>query len=110
LRRITLTELQEASLNLVALGQFVFFTFLTCPPNVLWQQYLEEIFPGQFTDKDGSKSLHKVNTAKKFALDQTIGAVVNTVAFVAFFAAINGKDSMGVQRAVRRVWPLCSYS
>lgn len=53
---------------------------------------------------DGSQSLHKINTAKKFALDQTIGAVVNTVAFVAFFAALSGKDSIAIQRAVRRVF------
>jgi hypothetical protein len=36
-------------------------------------------------------------------LDQTIGAVVNTVAFVAFFAALSGKDGMAIQRTVRRV-------
>lgn len=53
--------------------------------------------------QDGSRSLHKINTAKKFALDQTLGAVVNTVAFVAFFAALSGKDSIAIQRTVRRV-------
>ena len=81
----------------------MFFTLLTCPPNFLWQQFLEESFPGSFTEADGSQSLHKVNTVKKFMLDQTIGAVVNTVAFVAFFAALSGKDSYGVQRSVQRV-------
>jgi hypothetical protein len=85
------------------LSQFVFFTFLTCPPNFLWQQYLEETFPGYITEEDGSQSLHKINTAKKFALDQTLGGVVNTVAFIAFFAALSGKDSLAIQRAVRRV-------
>ncbi|ETN40608.1 uncharacterized protein HMPREF1541_04885 [Cyphellophora europaea CBS 101466] len=111
---------EPLSLNLVALGQFVFFTLLTCPPNFLWQQYLEETFPGYVTGLDGSQSLHKINTAKKFALDQTIGAVVNTVAFVAFFAALSGKDSNAIQRTVRRetlplmmagwkLWPAVSF-
>jgi len=72
------------------------------------------------TGLDGSQSLHKINTAKKFALDQTIGAVVNTVAFVAFFAALSGKDSNAIQRTVRRetlplmmagwkLWPAVSF-
>jgi hypothetical protein len=69
----------------------------------MWQQYLEETFPGSAIEKDGSKSLNKTNTAKKFVLDQTVGAWVNTAAFIAYLAYMNGKDSAGIQKAVSTV-------
>jgi hypothetical protein len=81
----------------------VLFTFLTCPPNFLWQEYLEETFPGKQIELDGTTSLHRANTAKKFFLDQTIGALVNTAIFIGTFAAFKGKDGPAIQREVRRV-------
>lgn len=90
-------------LNAIQLLQFVGFTFLTCPPNFLWQRYLEETFPGKTVHYDGTTSLDKGNTAKKFFIDQTLGAVVNTVIFVGTFAAFKGKDRTAIQREVRRV-------
>ncbi|KPI41388.1 PXMP2/4 family protein 3 [Cyphellophora attinorum] len=106
-------------LNLVSLAQFVVFTLISCPPNCLWQQYLEETFPGYGVAADGSRQLNKRNTAIKFGLDQTLGSVVNVATFIAFFAFVNGKDAAGVQRAVSRetfplmkagwkLWPLVS--
>ena len=93
-------------LNPIQLFQFVGFTFLTCPPNFLWQLYLEETFPGKTVHYDGTTSLDKGNTAKKFFIDQTLGAVVNTVIFVGTFAAFKGKDRTAIQREVRRVCDL----
>ncbi len=95
------------------LFQFVGFTLLTCPPNFLWQEYLEETFPGKAVQYDGTKTLDKSNTAKKFIIDQTIGALVNTAIFVGTFAAFKGKDRTAIQREVRRVGrcsPWCQYA
>ena len=90
---------------------------MSCPPNFLWQQYIESTFPAYAVAADGTKSLDITNTAKKFFLDQTIAALINTAAFVAAFAAFNGKAS--IQREVRRetfplmkngwkLWPIVS--
>ena len=88
--------------NFVALLQFVFFTFLTCPPNFLWQEYMEEKLPGYPLQVDGTRSLNIANTARKFVLDQTLGAAINTAIFIAGFAAMKGKDTQAIQREVRR--------
>lgn len=76
------------------------FTILSTPPNYLWQQYLERVFPGYTTQKlqvdDGGKSvslrkrLSKRNTMKKFVLDQTLGALVNVVAFLGGVRLLRG--------------------
>jgi protein Mpv17 len=106
-------------LNIVAFAQFVFWTLVSCPPNFLWQEYIEEKFPGYGIAADGARSLNVANTAKKFVLDQTIGALVNTAAFIAAFAAFKGKDGAAIQRDVQRetlplmingwkLWPLVS--
>ena len=60
---------------------------------------MEGRFPGKKHQYDGTITLDKTNTFKKFALDQTIGALVNTAIFIGTFAAFRGKP---VQRAVRR--------
>ena len=82
---------------------FVLATVLSCPPNFLWQEYLEEQFPGYTTDVDGQKKLHKTNTAKKFALDQTLAAAVNTLLFIAVMGALKGKDGKAIIRDCQRV-------
>lgn len=46
--------------------------------------------------------MDKLNTLKKFGLDQTLGALVNTTIFVAAFAAMKGRNTQGIQRDVRR--------
>ena len=79
------------------------FNLLSCPPNVLWQEYLEEQFPAYTTDFDGKKRLSKTNTAKKFALDQTLGATVNTLLFIAVMSAFKGKDGKAIIRDCQRV-------
>lgn len=114
------------SVKFVPLLQFVFFTLLSCPPNILWQDYLEAKFPGYTytyptsSNGAGERTLHKANTARKLLFDQTLGAFVNTIAFVAAMAAFKGKNTRAVQREVQRdvvplmingwkVWPLVAF-
>ncbi|ETI23321.1 hypothetical protein G647_05121 [Cladophialophora carrionii CBS 160.54] len=101
------------SVRLVPLAQFVIFTLISCPPNILWQEYLEYKFPGQTlapsssTDTIYEKRLDIPNTLRKLLFDQTLGAFVNTLAFVAAMAAFKGKPARAVQREVERdVLPL----
>lgn len=91
------------TLNRVSLLHFVIFSFLSCPPNILWQEFLEDKFPGYFTDSTGQSRLDKLNTARKFTLDQTLGAYVNTVLFIAAMSAFKGKDFRGIYRDLQRV-------
>ena len=94
-------------INFVPIAQFVFFTFLTCPPNILWQQYMESKFPGYTYDFYGTLSLDRINTAKKLILDQTVGAMVNTALFLSGMAALKGKKPRTIARDVERdFWPL----
>jgi len=81
----------------------VLFNFLSCPPNILWQEYLEEKFPASTTDADGKKRLNKTNTTKKFALDQTLGATVNTLLFITVMGAFKGKSAKAIIRDCKRV-------
>ena len=92
-------------LQVVPLFQFVLFALISCPPNFLWQMFLEETFPGH---PRGSKKLDTMNTARKFALDQSIGALFNTIAFIAAMSALKGQDLQGISRDVNRVCPGCS--
>ncbi|KAL2414773.1 hypothetical protein ABEF95_012204 [Exophiala dermatitidis] len=113
----TRRENRPFTLNLRALFQFVLFTLISCPPNILWQEFLEDKFPGYIIQTNGDKVLNKPNTARKFLFDQTLGAFVNTVAFVTAMAFFKGKSWKGVQREVERdvvplminswkLWPL----
>jgi len=88
------------------LMHFVIFALLSCPPNFLWQEFLEEKFPGYVIEADGQR-LNKLNTAKKFVLDQTIGAAVNTILFVAAMGTFKGKDGTTITRECRRVRTRC---
>ena len=81
---------------------FTLFTVLNTPPNFLWQQFLEDTFPGQLVSKEGKTALNKQNTAIKFALDQSLGAVVNTLLFIAGIGAIKGKDSATIMNDCQR--------
>ncbi|KAJ9612197.1 hypothetical protein H2200_003794 [Cladophialophora chaetospira] len=101
-------EERRFSPKFAPLAQFIIFTFLTCPPNILWQEYLEYKFPGQrlasssSTDTIYEKQLDIPNTFRKLLFDQTLGAFVNTLAFVAGMAAFKGKPAKVVQREVER--------
>ncbi|KAI1617676.1 hypothetical protein EDD37DRAFT_230123 [Exophiala viscosa] len=83
--------------------QFVIFTILSCPPNILWQDFLEEKFPGYtYSTTTSERVLDRPNTARKLLFDQTLGAFVNTIAFVAGMAAFKGKTAVAVRRDVER--------
>merc|ERR1711939_14621 len=120
-------ENRPFKLDLTVLFQFVLFALVSTPPNYQWQVYLEDKFPGyHLTPKEEekkpsrevqeTKKLNVRNTAIKFALDQTIGNVFNTYAFIAAFAYFRGHDVMEACRtqfwpmrmAALKVWPLVS--
>lgn len=186
-------------IDIVHLARFLTFAFLNTPPNVLWQSWLENTYPGytspeesgtadsiakhpsvqdarekaapvvqsinektsaattaitenetikgitrratEGVDKvksnaaeiiartsdlddvgvksDNQKKLNIKNTAIKFGLDQTIGALVNTVVFIAGMAALRGqgleqmwieiqRDTLPLIFAGQKLWPLVS--
>ncbi|KAI9722576.1 MAG: hypothetical protein M1828_004573 [Chrysothrix sp. TS-e1954] len=74
----------------------------------------KQVNPGEAKDRwtedvSMERRLDKKNTAIKFGLDQTFGALVNTVIFLSYMAAVNGADMQGVKQAVlERTWPLMS--
>lgn len=70
---------------------------------MLWQIYLEESFPANKLDGQGRKRLSKTNTLKKFVADQTVGATLNTVGYLAALAAYRGKNMAGIIGEVERV-------
>lgn len=101
---------QPLSLDYGTLLQFVVFSLITTPPNVLWQEYLEENYPGDQIDEKGIKRLHKRNTVVKFVLDQTLGAIVNSFFFIAGIGALKGKDSSTIWNDCQRVrYPCCAH-
>ena len=89
------------------------YTLLSTPPNYLWQQYIESKFPGYTLKKlevdDGGKgvevekTLNLRNTLIKIALDQTIAAVVNVVAYIGGSRALRGLPLEECWMAVREV-------
>ncbi|KAF4304625.1 putative mpv17 pmp22 protein [Botryosphaeria dothidea] len=109
--------------------KFVLFTVLSTPPNVLWQEFLEDAFPGQKkpppdapktqNDEKPAKDVVKDkakrtsagmnwgNVFMKFLLDQTVGGAVNTALFIAGMKALNGAGSEEIKTAVKEgLWPL----
>ena len=69
--------------------------------------------------KASSSKLNVRNTAYKFALDQTFGATLNTVGFIAGIGALQGKNRAQISEAVKndtvpmflagcKLWPLVS--
>jgi len=108
-------------LDVLPLLHFVAFALLSCPPNFKWQQFLERKFPGYTTaeplkDKDkpvseqdplGKKKFNIPNTAIKFTLDQSIGAVVNTLLFIAGIGALQGKGGEEILSSCQQnFWPI----
>ncbi|KIW17267.1 hypothetical protein PV08_04458 [Exophiala spinifera] len=95
------------SISLRPLLQFAIFTLLSSPPNILWQDFLEDRFPGyRIAAASETQILDRSNTARKLLFDQTLGAFVNTIAFVAAMAALKGKGAKAVQKRVERSFAL----
>ncbi|MCJ1332560.1 hypothetical protein MMC10_009253 [Thelotrema lepadinum] len=107
------------ALEPVAIIQFLIFCILSTPPNFLWQEFLENHFPGYpqppkkvKVDDDGKgvtidQPLSLKNTTIKFLLDQTFGAVGNNAGFLIGITAIRGggwNECMAVLQS--EFWPL----
>lgn len=97
-------------MNPAPLINFAIFAFLSTPPNVLWQQWLEATYPSQVPapeEKAPTKQkLSVLNTAKKFLLDQTIGGPVNTILFLATMAGLRGLTAEEIIATVKSVCTL----
>ncbi|KAL1641106.1 hypothetical protein SLS58_006380 [Diplodia intermedia] len=126
---------QSFTIDAAPVAKFVLFTVLSTPPNVLWQEFLEDVFPGEKKQQHGGKKgeekrqdgdekpapdamvkdkarrkgagMDWTNVFWKFLLDQTVGGVVNTVLFIAGMKALNGGDAQGIKVAVKEgLWPI----
>ncbi|ODA83330.1 hypothetical protein RJ55_01843 [Drechmeria coniospora] len=106
----------EFSIDWIPVLQFLLFSTVNTPPNFLWQEFLESTFPARpqpLSSSGNSRAKGKQqgrkgqsdrkpeqvvreeiplsvrNTVIKFALDQTIGAAVNTLLFSTFMRALH---------------------
>jgi protein Mpv17 len=112
---------------------FVVYTIINCPPNFLWQTYLESAFPSTHLvpstsavkaaaasnekELDREQKSHEIlepklslsNAIIKFVLDQTVGAAVNTLLFSLVFAGFKGASlEQAVQITKQDFWGLMS--
>jgi hypothetical protein len=113
------------SLNLAPIVKFAIFSIISNPPNILWQTFLEDQFPTNVpaaapkaSDEKKPAAATKTQTSKtnvlvKFVLDQTVGALVNTLMFLAYMAYVNtsqqGKqDAWGAiaNECTDKTWPM----
>lgn len=77
----------------------------------MWQSYLESSYPGyKVSTKDGRsrRQLDYGNTLIKFLLDQTLGALGNTVAFIVGMDYLRGQTDTNLvfQHVISDSWPL----
>lgn len=94
------------------------FTLISTPPNYLWQGFLERRLPGYTSDEskikvddDGQgvtveKKLNIRNTVTKVLIDQTLGAAVNTAAWLMGVRALRGaslEECIGLVRDVSKI-------
>jgi len=99
------------ALNLAQVLKFALFSLLCNPPNILWQGFLEDQFPTNIKKPQPSSSDEKekkpkslkgtistANVLTKFLLDQTIGALVNTLMFLAYMSYINYASANALDR------------
>ncbi|KAF2130881.1 hypothetical protein P153DRAFT_384100 [Dothidotthia symphoricarpi CBS 119687] len=105
------------SLNYIQVLKFAIFSLLSSPPNILWQTRLEATFPTTVStlyDPSEKKpttptkrEISKTNVLIKFLLDQTIGAVINTLLFLAYMGYVNSGDwNVVAQNCRARLWPM----
>ncbi|KAF1997913.1 hypothetical protein P154DRAFT_270037 [Amniculicola lignicola CBS 123094] len=117
-------------LSLEPILEFAIFSVISNPPNIVWQTFLEDMYPTNvpvrepagaetekaiangkangkptFTSTAVKTELSKRNLLIKFALDQTIGAVVNTLLFLTFMGYMNALNNhtpvlLGAQEAI----------
>ncbi|CAD0016308.1 unnamed protein product, partial [Aureobasidium pullulans] len=116
--------------------RFVMFTLLTAPPNYLWQHALERVFPGRKPidstktvlpryeirehdellgedvlqqEEEIETKLDWKNTMIKWFVDcMTLGALLNTAAFLILMGIMKGRSPGEIGTALRTIWPLAS--
>lgn len=104
---------------------------MSCPPNFLWQQLLESLFPSRTLrpspaaivaassndekELDSEEATHSIveprlngrNTVLKFLIDQSVGGAANTIAFVMITAGLRGASWEEAWSLVQfEFWPL----
>ncbi|KAF2404337.1 hypothetical protein EJ06DRAFT_470206 [Trichodelitschia bisporula] len=96
---------------------FVVYTILNTPINVLWQDWLEDAFPGAPTPPpirpgDEKKPVQAPasntrNLVIKWVLDQTVGAAVNIGMFIAGVGALKGQGKDQIVASLQNdMWPI----
>ncbi|KAF2434833.1 hypothetical protein EJ08DRAFT_431787 [Tothia fuscella] len=100
------------NINLTPILQFVTYTILNTPINIVWQDLLESWFPSSQPAAEIAKSNEKPtvaakkqglsiqNTLAKFALDQSLGALINIPLFIGIMGMLKGQ---GVDQIVNTV-------
>lgn len=136
------------TLDFIEFMRFVLCSAITSPPNFYWQGFLERTWPS-YVDADpaihkrkdsialaekgesttvaetaragGKPVLHKYNVAVKWFIDCiTLGAIVNTAAFLIIIGALKGMSGAQIATRLRtetipiivagyRVWPLVNF-
>ena len=91
----------------------ILYSILATPPNFLWQQTIEQYFPGYTLKKvevdDGGKGvevekeLHVRNTVVKVILDQTLAALPNVVGYIGITRLLRGVPVEMCWQAVKEV-------
>jgi hypothetical protein len=107
------------SLNIAPVVKFAIFSIISNPPNIIWQTFLEDHFPtnvpaiaSNTSDEKKPAAATKTQTSKtnvliKFVLDQTVGALVNTLMFLAYMTYVN-VTQQGKQDAWSAIAKECS--
>jgi hypothetical protein len=101
------------------LFQFTTCAFVLSPLTYVWLESLESRFPGSSEDtsvnkstaekngsKQGKQKLNVKNTVVKVVIDQTVGAAINTVAFVMTMGLLRGQDFEVIKAQIQNVSPL----
>lgn len=102
------------SIDPISLLQFMLVATVMTPPNYFYQKLLEDSFPARPEpetrnggEKDGTSpekgKLSISNTVLKFLLDQSVGALANTVMFIVLVDVFKGYNAEVVARDVHRV-------
>ena len=104
--------------------KFAIFSIVSTPPNIIWQTFLEDHFPTNVPSTapkaadekpvtPAKTQISKANVLIKFSLDQTIGALVNTLMFLAYMAYVNAaqqgkQDAWGAvaKECSDKTWPM----
>lgn len=119
--------MQSFHLAILPYLKYALIAIIVTPPNFLWQEWLEESFPTRVpterrNDTTGTKARQPTRFSKrsalcKFLLDQSLGAAVNTAAFIALARTWQDQsldhvgsslrdDFKGMLVAGWRFWPL----